>query len=152
MQQISSVPGLLEFWARSVHWRGRSHYYDLAEELHRFFELTRDTDEPLAMMSTQVDELWHTFLSMSESYHSYCAARYREFIHHRPLTSATLVPFSSLRRVTELYERRYGSLPPVWTDGVPLSVIKFAHGHSDEVPAGYKWSGWPGRQSSPNLP
>ena len=58
-------------------------------ELKRYFILAvdkTDDEDPLGMMSTQVDNLWHTFLLFTKDYQAFCHDMFGKFIHHIPLT------------------------------------------------------------------
>jgi hypothetical protein len=57
-------------------------------ELKRYLILAGDTDDgsSLGMMSTEVDNLWHTFLLFTKDYQIFCNEMFDKFIHHCPKT------------------------------------------------------------------
>src|SRR4051812_36805329 len=82
-----------------------------ADELGRFFHLTRVVDKPLALISKNVDLLWHTFIQDTECYSKYCFESYGEVIHHRSRTPSRPVPDSAVRNFFDAYEDAYGEVP-----------------------------------------
>jgi hypothetical protein len=148
IKPMQNVPNkmdfLFEFWTREGH---SGPYEELLAELLRFFALTRATDEPLAMISAQIDDLWHSFICITEKYFEFCNAEYGEIIHHRPLTSVTPVPETSIRNFVETYRNTYGEPGTIWFVDVPPSVVDFAYRRVCTLPFNYRWSGWPGRRA-----
>lgn len=55
-------------------------------ELKRWLILAGDTSDgdSLGMMSTEVDNLWHTFLLFTKEYQAFCNDMFGKFIHHCP--------------------------------------------------------------------
>lgn len=55
-------------------------------ELKRYLILAGDSDagESLGMMSSEVDNLWHTFLLFTKEYQGFCNDMFGKFIHHCP--------------------------------------------------------------------
>lgn len=56
-------------------------------ELKRYLILVADTlddEDGLSMLSTQVDNLWHTFLLFTKEYQAFCNDMFGKFIHHVP--------------------------------------------------------------------
>lgn len=55
-------------------------------ELKRYLILAGDLNEgeDLGMMSTEVDNLWHTFLLFTKDYQTFCNEMFGKFIHHVP--------------------------------------------------------------------
>lgn len=55
-------------------------------ELKRYLILAGDSDngDGLGMMSTEVDNLWHTFLLFTKEYQAFCNEMFGKFIHHCP--------------------------------------------------------------------
>jgi hypothetical protein len=115
-----------------------------AAELERFFELTRHTDEPLAMISRNIDLLWHKFLEFTEHYREFCEARYGAFLDHRPRTSATPVPEVAVRNFYREYASHYGDIGQVWERDAPSALVAYGRGQTDTLGEA-RWSGWPGR-------
>lgn len=113
--------------------------------LDRFLSLPSSTDLPLAMISPNVDRLWHSMICHTEHYARLCTHRYGELIHHRPRTSVFPVPDIAVRNFFEAYGARYGPVEASWEEGVLPAVIDFARGQREALPAEHRWSGWPGR-------
>ena len=55
-------------------------------ELKRYLILAGDADDgdSLGMMSSEVDNLWHTFLLFTKEYQAFCNDMFGKFIHHCP--------------------------------------------------------------------
>lgn len=120
-----------------------------ADALSRFFELTRRTDAPLAMISPKVDLLWHRFIEFTEDYGGFCEQEYGAMIHHRPRTAATPVPDQAVRNFYSAYVAEFGhEIPPIWERGVPAEVVAYGRGKAERLPSNYRWSGWPGRAAA----
>lgn len=58
-------------------------------ELKRYFILTSEYKGNLAMLSKEVDNLWHTFLLFTKEYQQFCYTMFGEFKHHVPKVSKT---------------------------------------------------------------
>lgn len=55
------------------------------QELKRYFILSAEyDDEPMEMLSHEVDNLWHTFLLFTKEYQAFCHDMFGHFIHHVP--------------------------------------------------------------------
>lgn len=55
------------------------------KELKRWFIVGAEyADEPLDMMSHEVDNLWHTWLLFTREYATFCHSMFGHFIHHCP--------------------------------------------------------------------
>jgi|GEM_PF-3203879 len=58
-------------------------------ELKRWFILTiiwanKYPGKPLDMFSSEIDNLWHTFLLFTQDYQKFCYECFGKFIHHTP--------------------------------------------------------------------
>jgi len=145
-----------ESWLQSFPWvrdryleQGGTDVEECAHELERFFELTRKTNLPLAMISRQVDLLWHTFIQFTESYAAFCQSRFGEMIHHRSRTPHSPVPDAAVRNFVKAYERNFGPLTERWIETAEPALLAFALGKTDSLDPAARWSGWPGRDASP---
>jgi hypothetical protein len=115
-----------------------------SRELERFFILTSLTSEPLAMISPNIDLLWHKFLEFTEIYREFCASRFGYFIDHRPRTAATPVPEGAVRNFYAEYARHFGPVGDVWERDAPPALVAYGRGLTDKLGEA-RWSGWPGR-------
>jgi hypothetical protein len=126
---------------------GGRDFAQTAAELEKFFGLTARTSAPLAMISRNIDLLWHKFLEFTEHYREYCDKRFGRFIDHRPRTAATPVPDVAVRNFYAEYQRAYGRVGDFWERDAPMELVAYGRGSTDRL-AGARWSGWPGRQDS----
>lgn len=53
-------------------------------EFRRYLALRVVTDSAPAMLSKQVDEVWHTFLLFTRRYDHFCRSVFGYFVHHDP--------------------------------------------------------------------
>jgi hypothetical protein len=118
---------------------------EVYQELHRFFELTKITDEPLAMVNPKIDHMWHKLTECTEQYEEFCVSNYGSMIHHRPRTMATPVAPEAVRNFYRHYEAEYGVIPAIWDDGTSVDLMAYGRGQRDTLPVAAQWSGWPGR-------
>ena len=117
--------------------------------LDKFFVLTSKGHQPLAMISKNVDLLWHTLIEHTELYPSLCLSRYGRVIHHRPRSTAFPLPAAAVRNFYSLWEAQVGEVGPEWESDAEPELVNFGRGIVDQEPANVRWSGWPGH--SPNL-
>lgn len=115
-----------------------------AMALDRFFTLTRINDLPLAMISRNIDLLWHTLIEHTELYGSFCVKRYGHLIHHRPRSAALPLDISAVRNFYVAYSTEFGPPGAEWEADAPADLVRFGKGLSSEVPQAVRWSGWPG--------
>ena len=139
---MAAVPGLRFRFEQS----GGVEFEKAAKELHRFFCLTRHTDEPIAMISPNIDKLWHRLIEFTETYSQFCEETFGETIHHRARTPQTAVPDEAVRNFYRLYEEWYGPLPEIWEVGAPTNMVAFGRNMVDQLSPEIAWSGWPGRR------
>lgn len=118
----------------------------VAEELDRFFRMTLRVDCALAVISRDVDELWHRLLEFTEFYEDFCRARYGHMIHHRPRTKALDVAPAAVRNFYDAYQSCYGPVPAIWERGAPPALVAYGRRRIDCMPDAVAWSGWPGRE------
>lgn len=133
-------------WVRHRFTESGGHSPDeAARELDRFFHLTTRTSQPLAMISPNIDKLWHRLIEFTEFYEGFCTSRYGALIHHRSRTPSSPVPDEAVRNFFDQYDRVFGSLPEIWERDAPARIVAFGRRHLDHLPAALAWSGWPGR-------
>lgn len=120
-------------------------FEEVQSEFKKFMVLVLTQNQPLAVVSEGVDELWHTFMIFSPQYHEFCNSIFGEYVHHQPHTGATPVPAEALTNFFKAYDHAFGQLAPIWHDKYPDEVI--ASLEAGRVPRDftYKWSGWTGR-------
>jgi len=67
--------------------------YGVSEEVAKIHELelkkwfilaAKYSDGPLDMFSSEIDNLWHTFLLFTQDYQKFCHEMFGRFIHHVP--------------------------------------------------------------------
>lgn len=111
----------------------------LEKELKRFLALELIKDTPnlgTGMYSTDVDNLWHTFLLFTKEYAEFCQKHFNHFIHHVP----EIEKVSTSEQIEEVhkdfkafvknYEELFGEeIHPIWfvdmgdaIDGNPSSA------------------------------
>lgn len=115
--------------------------------LEKFFSLTALTSCPLAMISRNVDLLWHTLIEHTELYASLCFGRYGRFIHHRPRSSVLPLPAAAVTNFYTFYRSSFGPVGSEWEDDAHPELVRFGLGITKEEPANARWSGWPGSSS-----
>lgn len=118
---------------------------EVAVELDRFFQLTTHTSQPLAMISPNIDKMWHRLIEFTEYYGNFCTSRYGSIIHHRSRTPSSPVPDDAVRNFFDDYERVFGQLPKIWERDTPAEMVAFGRRQVDHLPSMIAWSGWPGR-------
>jgi hypothetical protein len=119
-------------------------------ELDRFFELAAQGKRPLAMISRNVDLLWHTLIEHTELYAAFCRKRYGRFIHHRPRSATCPIPASAVRNFYNDYAAQYGPVGAEWEADAPSELVAFGRRRTDEEPRNARWSGWPGPDPLPS--
>ena len=118
---------------------------EVYHELDRFFELTKITDDPLAMVNPKIDHMWHKLTECTEQYGEFCISNYGSMIHHRPRTMATPVAPEAVRNFYRHYQSAYGAIPSIWDEGTAPELMAYGRGQRDTLPVTAQWSGWPGR-------
>ena len=123
---------------------GGQDFLAAAAELERFFTLTTHTSQPLAMISKNIDLLWHKLLECTEFYREFCQSRFGQFIDHRPRTAATPVPEVAVRNFYGEYARHFGTVGDLWERDAPPALVAYGRGVTEKLGEA-RWSGWPGR-------
>jgi hypothetical protein len=99
-----------------------SHAYQEAfTEFKKYAGLFATSKEPLAMMSTQIDEVWHSFILFTKQYASFCNDYLGEFMHHLPATADQPVDKTSKENFVRRYNEVYGELHPLWDRNAPCT-------------------------------
>ena len=125
-------------------------FYDSFEniciELERFFQLVEISKTPLAVMSPEVDALWHTFILQTKQYEEFCMLRFGEYVHHQSHTKSLPVPKVAISNLYTKYQNVFGVVPDMWLKNLPIKYHKLLLG--GKVPRqllSLQWSGYPGK-------
>jgi hypothetical protein len=119
---------------------------EAAAELDKFFVLTRVVSSPVAVISRNIDLLWHKLIEHTELYPQLCLRRYGLFIHHRPRSDHTPVPASAIRTFYGAYAACHGTVGAAWEQDAPMAIVRYGRGLTDQLDDEVRWSGWPGRE------
>ena len=76
-------------------------------------EICRD-DIPMAMVSKNVDEVWHQFILFTPQYHKFCNEMLGGYFHHIPKTSLTPLDPKGRENFIESYKEVFGEIPEIW--------------------------------------
>jgi hypothetical protein len=69
----------------------------------------------IAMLSREVDEVWHNFILFTREYAEFCETNCGGMVHHRPNTSVRPgLPPEAVDDFKEAYARYFGPLPDIW--------------------------------------
>jgi hypothetical protein len=98
-------------------------------EFRRFLALHALLERPPPMYSQPVDTVWHTTLMFTRRYAELCDAAFGRPLHHRPTAghefgAPTASPDVQARfgAFSEVYERYFGPIHPLWTYDRPWAV------------------------------
>ena len=91
-------------------------------EVRRFLALNALLEQPVGMISKQVDAVWHTCLLFSRLYADLCQQVFGRFLHHEPAGDAldgsvgavVLDASSEVRAFEAAYRRVFGPLGRLW--------------------------------------
>jgi hypothetical protein len=84
-------------------------------ELKKFIALAHLYGGPIAMLSPEVDYLWHEFILFTRKYIDFCNRFLGSYLHHEPLSSLnTLDRKAAEERFLDLYERTFGHTNSLW--------------------------------------
>lgn len=87
-------------------------------ELKKFFDVARDNNGSVAMISQDVDEVWHQFLLFTTEYMDMTQKHFGTFLHHVPNLHHDTTDTQGIKNFVDGYEARFGELPPekFWGD------------------------------------
>lgn len=123
----------------------KNKFVEIVGELKNFFLLVNSSQGPLAMMSEEVDTLWHTFVLHTPQYQKFCEGAFGEYFHHQPNTRLTPVDGSAVSNFFIEYQARFGKVPQTYLDPIPSPYWSAVlSGLVPEPVLNQKWSGWPG--------
>ncbi len=96
----------------------------LERELKRYLILCaikENANTSVNMYSTDVDNLWHSFILFTKEYANFCNKNARHFIHHTPRVNETITPEElqesrkAFRAFIETYEKIFKEeIHPIW--------------------------------------
>jgi hypothetical protein len=84
---------------------------DALFEFRRYMALVALGHHDIAMISQDVDEVWHNFIVFTRQYSRFCETVFEEFIHHDPNVTQKARRAANFVRV---YTRVFGPPPPIW--------------------------------------
>lgn len=91
------------------------HLIDQAiKEFKRYMALVALGYRELAMISQEVDEVWHNFILFTREYGYFCKRIFGEFIHHTPNTSRNSLSPESTGKFIALYSHFFGQPRSIW--------------------------------------
>jgi hypothetical protein len=96
------------------------------EELKKFLYIcTVEEDKPIAMISSTVDEAWHTFILFTKEYENFCRNIAGRFLHHQPIISDDDMRDVKIgvQNFIKSYQKYFGEISTIWKE------------HSDDVEA-----------------
>lgn len=81
----------------------------LEKELKRYLILCtlKEENEGVDMYSTDVDNLWHSFILFTKDYASFCDTNAGHFIHHIPKTDSNSPQFKKAGQGLQSFTRQY---------------------------------------------
>lgn len=84
-------------------------------EFKKYMALVALGHEELGMHSSEVDEVWHSFILFTREYEEFCRKISGRMIHHRPNTSRRPhLPPASVSKFKQAYTTFFGPPPPIW--------------------------------------
>ncbi|MDB5004396.1 MAG: hypothetical protein JWQ34_2621 [Mucilaginibacter sp.] len=117
---------------------------ELETEFKKFIILVALNIQPIAMISPQVDEVWHQFILFTAQYRKFCLETVGFFIGHTPDTPKTPIPVEAGENFREAYKANFGDIPQIWYKGMDQESLKYyAQSHLIGRPPKL-WSGWAG--------
>lgn len=110
---------------------GREQYEVLFIEFKKFAALSCFYDRKIAMLSPEVDGLWHEFILFTRQYVDFCDRFLGGYLHHEPAMEDSPKGLDEEERFFELYERTFGVVPSLWRMGNDCSSCQSADGNKD---------------------
>ncbi len=80
-------------------------------EFRRYMALVALGHQDIAMVSQDVDEVWHNFIVFTQRYSQFCVDVFGEFLHHDPNITQKMRRAANFVRV---YTRVFGPPPAIW--------------------------------------
>jgi hypothetical protein len=90
---------------------------DAMFEFRRYLGLRVLSDQPPAMLSKPVDDVWHTCLLFSRLYADLCQTVFGCFMHHDPATEPDPESEATWQAFVDAYRAAYGEPGRLWQIG-----------------------------------
>jgi len=87
-------------------------------EFRKYLSLVALGYKSVAMVSREVDAVWHTFILFTKDYAKFCQEAFGFFLHHQPSIPSQPIDPSARRRFVEAYRQEFGELPRIWAVGL----------------------------------
>ena len=110
------APWLSEKLVQEKEVESQEDYEQRFRELKKYVALLKISQEPLGMVSTKVDNLWHQFILFTKQYHDFSRQFYGKYIHHQPNTPLTPLNNQATNNFYHWYHEVYGPLPHIWRE------------------------------------
>lgn len=107
---------LKEYLIHKGVFKNEEEFDELYTEFLKFAYVTKVSNEPVAMMSAEVDEIWHQFILYTRDYLKFCNDYLGEFLHHIPSIQTSDIPVESEEAFKSTYESHFGPLHSTWLE------------------------------------
>jgi hypothetical protein len=84
-------------------------------EFKKYIALIVLGSKGIAMISKEVDEVWHNFILFTHEYANFCQEVVGEFVHHVPRTSRDRTILEPGEKFLNAYQRIFGEAPQIWS-------------------------------------
>ena len=109
------APYLEEKLLERVVFVSQEKYQEAFDEFKKYIYLVKiNKDKPIAMVSKQVDEVWHQFILFTQEYHEFCRNIFGKYLHHIPKTKSKPLDKAGAKNFALLYKETFGSIPSIW--------------------------------------
>ncbi len=107
-------------------------------EFRRYLGLRAVFNRPIAMLSDEVDEVWHTCIIFTRLYAELCERAFGHFLHHDPATETGIDRHAQWREFEAAYTSLFGTPGWMWQLSAPATEAG-SHGVA-EIPEGFACS------------
>jgi hypothetical protein len=90
-------------------------------EFRRYLGLRAVFNRPIAMLSEDIDEVWHTCIIFTRLYAELCERAFGGFLHHDPATEAEVDPHRDWQDFEAAYTHLFGAPGWLWQLSAPPS-------------------------------
>lgn len=87
-------------------------------EFRKYLLLVALGHKSVAMVSREVDTVWHTFILFTKDYAQFSKEAFGFFLHHQPSIPSQPIDPSSRQRFVDAYHQEFGDLPKIWAAGL----------------------------------